>query len=150
MTIKQSPRIETVIRARPGRELSGRQKIKLRYQEHLRKGGHDFLGKSKGPSNELELKSPSADESRVDESVRDQLIDVDRPSEIIAMVWDTTASNTGVHKGSATKFEESLQRAILWVACRHHIGELHIKHANIAVRGATTGMSITLITLKLF
>ena len=83
--IKQSPRIETVIRARPGRELSGRQKIKLRYQEHLRQGGHDFLGKSKGPSNELELKSPSADESRVDESVRDQLIDVDRPSDIIAI-----------------------------------------------------------------
>ena len=70
------------------------------------------------------------------------------PSEIIAMVWDTTSSNTGIHKGSATKFEESLQRAILWLACRHHIGELHIKHANIAVRGATTGMLITRITVK--
>ena len=61
-------------------------------------------------------------------------------SRIIAMCWDTTTSNTGVHKGSATLFEEQMMRAILWLACRHHIGELHIKHASIAVRGPTTGM----------
>ena len=56
-------------------------------------------------------------------------------SKIEALVFDTTASNTGVWKGSTTRFEKMLGRAILWLACRHHIPELFIKHANIAVRG---------------
>ena len=59
---------------------------------------------------------------------------------IVAMSWDTTASNTGIRKGSATLFQDEMERSILWLGCRHHIGELHIKHANIAVRGPTTGM----------
>ena len=28
-----------------------------------------------------------------------------------------------------------LQRSLLWLACRHHIPELFIKHANTAIRG---------------
>ena len=68
------------------------------------------------------------------------------PSVIIGMSWDTTTSNTGVHKGSAKRFEEEyIKRAILWLGCRHHIGELHIKHANIVVRGETTGKHTNLI-----
>jgi hypothetical protein len=58
---------------------------------------------------------------------------------IIGMSWDTTASNTGVHRGSATLFEQELGHSILWLACRHHIGELHIKHANEQVRGKLNG-----------
>ena len=56
---------------------------------------------------------------------------------IEAMVFDTTASNTGKWKGSVTKFEKMLDRKLLWLACRHHIPELFIKHASIAVRGPT-------------
>ena len=67
-------------------------------------------------------------------------------SHIVAMSWDTTSSNTGIRKGSATLFEEEMKRAILWLGCRHHIGELHIKHASIAVRGPTTGMLINYTT----
>ena len=59
---------------------------------------------------------------------------------IIGMCWDTTASNTGRQQGSATLFKQELNRHILWLACRHHIGELHIKHADIATRGAWAGM----------
>ena len=58
---------------------------------------------------------------------------------IIAMCWDTTASNTGVRKGSATLFEKYIKKAILWLGCKHHIGEVHISHVNIRVRGPTKG-----------
>lgn len=63
------------------------------------------------------------------------------PNEVIVgTCWDTTASNTGRHEGAATYFEENiLSRACLWLACRHHVGELHIKHADTAVRGPTRG-----------
>ena len=60
---------------------------------------------------------------------------------IIGMSWDTTASNTGIHSGSAMLMEQELGHAILWLACRHHIGELHVKHANIQCRGARKGKS---------
>ena len=53
---------------------------------------------------------------------------------IIAMCWDTTANNTGKNQGSATLFENEMNRAILWLGCRHHIGELHAKHPDTAVR----------------
>ena len=61
---------------------------------------------------------------------------------ILGMCWDTTASNTGVIKGSATLFENSIGHSILWLGCRHHIGDLHITHADAAARpeqNETTG-----------
>lgn len=58
---------------------------------------------------------------------------------IIGMCWDTTASNTGVNQGSATYVEADLKKALLWLACRHHIGERHIAHVDTRVRGASTG-----------
>ncbi len=61
--------------------------------------------------------------------------------QIIALSWDTTASNTGHKTGSSTLFEQHLQRSVMWLACRHHIGELHVKHADIKVRGAWNGPS---------
>lgn len=61
------------------------------------------------------------------------------PENIIGISWDTTTSNTGVHKGSATRVEVFLKHACLWLACRHHTGELHIKHVDIRIRGETTG-----------
>ena len=59
-------------------------------------------------------------------------------SAVEAMVFDTTASNTGQWKGSVKRFEQKLKRTLLWLACRHHIPELFIKHASTAVRGPTT------------
>ena len=59
-------------------------------------------------------------------------------SKVEAFVFDTTASNTGIWKGSVSRFEKMLQKVVLWLACRHHIPELFVKHANIAVRGEST------------
>ena len=47
---------------------------------------------------------------------------------VIGMSFDTTASNTGAHQGSCARLESQLQKALLWVACRRHVLELHIKH----------------------
>ncbi len=57
---------------------------------------------------------------------------------VIGTCWDTTASNTGCHEGSATLFDQAMEKASLWLACRHHIGELHIKHAD-STRATTKG-----------
>lgn len=54
---------------------------------------------------------------------------------VIGLVFDTTASNTGIHRGCATLLEQQLGRAVLWLACRHHFYELHIKHVWSAVIG---------------
>lgn len=56
-------------------------------------------------------------------------------SHVIALVFDTTSSNTGVRSGSATFIELELEIAVLWLACRHHIHELHIRHVWNAVGG---------------
>lgn len=57
-----------------------------------------------------------------------------QPTSIIGMCWDTTAANTGAYRGSATLFEAELGHAILWLGCRHHVAELHIKHTDDKVR----------------
>ena len=59
---------------------------------------------------------------------------------IIGMSWDTTSSNTGKNLGSATLFEQDVGHRLLWLGCRHHIGELHVKHADVEVRGAWHGL----------
>lgn len=56
-----------------------------------------------------------------------------------AMVFDTTASNTGQYQGSVTRYEVLVGRALFWLACRHHIAELHVKHANELLRGPSDG-----------
>ena len=63
--------------------------------------------------------------------------------DVIALVFDTMASNTGRVHGCSALFEESLQRSILWLACRHHIYELHIKHVTDVIIGKTTGPTET-------
>ena len=66
---------------------------------------------------------------------------------IIGMCWETMASNTGRCQGFATLFEKELGRGIMWPAYRHHIGELHIKRADVEVRGAWAGMGTTFSAL---
>ena len=54
---------------------------------------------------------------------------------VTGQVCDTTASNMGYLRGAAAILERILGRPILWYGCRHHTGELHIKHAYKACRG---------------
>ncbi len=61
---------------------------------------------------------------------------------IIGLAWDTTASNTGCWRGSAILMEKWLGRKVFNLACRHHIGELHITHGDEEVRGSRIGKMI--------
>ncbi|XP_063615336.1 uncharacterized protein LOC134788372 [Penaeus indicus] len=47
---------------------------------------------------------------------------------IVNMVFDTTASNTGHVTGACVSIQQELGRALLWSACRHHVGETIIRH----------------------
>ena len=57
--------------------------------------------------------------------------------QIVGLVFDTTSSNTGSEIGACKLLEDYLEKAVLWLACRHHIYELHIKHVVEAVTGMT-------------
>ncbi|KAG0728975.1 hypothetical protein GWK47_003593 [Chionoecetes opilio] len=43
---------------------------------------------------------------------------------ITALVFDTTASSSGVHRGAAKLLEQQLYRKVFYLACRHHILEV--------------------------
>ncbi len=43
---------------------------------------------------------------------------------ITALVFDTTSSNSGVHRGAAKLLEEKLSTKVFYLACRHHILEV--------------------------
>ncbi len=49
---------------------------------------------------------------------------------IIGLVFDTTSSNTGRFKASASAIESTLNKAVLWLACLHHVYEIHVKHVS--------------------
>lgn len=54
---------------------------------------------------------------------------------VAAMCFDTTASNTGRWKGSVALIKRRLNHPIMWIACRHHVYELHIKHVAESIMG---------------
>ena len=45
---------------------------------------------------------------------------------IVGLVFDTTASNSGINKGAAKLIEEKLGKKVFYFACRHHITEVII------------------------
>ena len=47
---------------------------------------------------------------------------------IVAVNFDTTASNTGPHSGAVTRVNNFLNRPVLWLACRHHVFDLLAKN----------------------
>lgn len=47
---------------------------------------------------------------------------------IVNMVFDTTASNTGHVTAACVSIQQALGRALLWSACRHHVGEIVISN----------------------
>ena len=60
---------------------------------------------------------------------------------IMAIGFDTTASNTGVNAGAVTLIEQYIGKACMWSACQRHVYELHVKHAAESVFGPTNGPS---------
>ena len=59
---------------------------------------------------------------------------------VVGMSFDTTASNTGASAGACVLLESELGRQLLYLACRHHIYELHIKHVAVKVARPTKGV----------
>jgi len=47
---------------------------------------------------------------------------------VVNMTFDTTASNTGHVSAACVTIQQRLGRALLWSACRHHIGEVILSH----------------------
>lgn len=47
---------------------------------------------------------------------------------IVNLVFDTTASNTGHVTAACVTIQQTLGRALLWSGCRHHVGELIVGH----------------------
>ena len=66
---------------------------------------------------------------------------------IIACGFDTTSSNTGIHKGSCVLLQDILQRQLLWLACRHHIMELLVKAAYHQVFGDSKSSDVKLFSI---
>ena len=54
--------------------------------------------------------------------------------ELCGMVFDTTSSNSGSENGACKLLEDWLGTPILWLACRHHVLELHLKRVVQGVR----------------
>ncbi|KAG0730173.1 hypothetical protein GWK47_028826 [Chionoecetes opilio] len=64
---------------------------------------------------------------------------------IIGLSFDTTASNSGmlaVHACTCVHLENLLGRSLLWLACRHHVLEVVLKHVFEKCCGPSTGPEI--------
>ena len=48
--------------------------------------------------------------------------------QVVNMAFDTTASNTGHISAACISIQEKVGRALLWSACRHHVGEVVLDH----------------------
>ena len=83
------------------------------------------------------------------EKVKEILDNWNVTEKIIALGFDTTSSNTGIHKGSCTILQQLLERQLLWLSCRHHIPERIIAVSFITLFGETKGPDVPLFkTLK--
>jgi hypothetical protein len=60
------------------------------------------------------------------------------------IVFDTTASNTGLKNGACTFIETSIDQELAWVACRHHIIELPLAAVFGILFGPTGGPDVAL------
>lgn len=56
---------------------------------------------------------------------------------IKGLVFDTTASNTGLHTGACTEIEKALECELVWLACRHHIMEIVLSAAFTCLFGCS-------------
>lgn len=69
---------------------------------------------------------PSGTGHEISSAVFDTLQKWSLIDKVQAFVFDTTASNTERLNGACVLLEQSLEREILFLACRHHIFELII------------------------
>ena len=75
---------------------------------------------------------------------KDLLTDWDLKSEVCATVFDTSSSNTGADLGACKLLEDWLGKPVLWIACCHHVYELHFKRLVQEVTGVTKDPGVSL------
>jgi len=98
-------------------------------------GVEQLLGVPKLPSGTGEVQAAAVVQCLNDWDIEDR---------VVALCFDTTASNTGRHQGACGLIEHKLQKDLLHTACRHHIMELIIGAAFDQMLGESTGPEITL------
>lgn len=63
---------------------------------------------------------------------------------VVALCFDTTSSNTGIHAGACTLIEKQIGRTLLHTACRHHVHEVILSHVFKVCFGPSSGPEIKL------
>ena len=58
------------------------------------------------------------------------------------LVFDTTSSNTEIHKGASTLIEVGIGHELVRIGCRHHIMEVVLGHVFTSLSGATSGPNV--------
>ena len=52
----------------------------------------------------------------------------DCQNSLAGMVFDTTSSNTGTQTAACVALQNTISKPLLWIACRHHVGEVVLGH----------------------
>lgn len=78
------------------------------------------------------------------EVVKSALTQWGMKQEICGMVFDTTSTNSGENTGACKLIEDWLGSPVLWLACRHHVHELHLKRVVQGVTGLTKDPGVSL------
>lgn len=73
------------------------------------------------------------------DAVMEVLRDWEVEDRIVALTFDTTASNTGRFSGACILIEQALGRQLLNLACRHHMLELVVEKAFVECLGPSVG-----------
>ena len=72
------------------------------------------------------------------QATAEALADWDCEENVVALCFDTTASNTGRVQGAVVQLEAMLGRQLLHFACRHHVLELVVGAVATKLFGKTT------------
>jgi hypothetical protein len=86
----------------------------------------------------------SGDGEEIALAVYDTLKDWGLLDKVQAVSFDTTASNTGRLNGAAVLLQQKMNRALLYLPCRHHIYELVLRAAFEASKFVSKGPEIPL------
>ena len=62
------------------------------------------------------------------------------------LVFDTTASNTGLNAGACTPIDRAFDYNLIWIGCRHHIFEVMLSNVFTTALGPTGGPEVKLFT----
>ena len=69
-------------------------------------------------------KTPNGTDAATKDAVCTLLTDWNINDDILALVFDTTASNSGKDKGASVLIEKELNYKVGYFGCRHHVAEL--------------------------